>query len=153
MVLIAVKFWRVVEPVWRVVARVVRPETLREVSVPRDVRAAAVTTAARVEPVRLAAATEPALPVTEPVIGLVAVRLVKTALVANRFVEVADVPVLLVRVTVASDERPETVNDPSVPTLVRDDAVTPEASVFPVSADAATEPAEPETFTVRLPVP
>ena len=50
--------------------------TDNEVSVPTEVRLDPVTPEARVVPVRLAAATLPADPVTDPEIGLVTVRLV-----------------------------------------------------------------------------
>src|SRR5271168_566673 len=71
---------------------------------------------------------------------------------AKRFVVVA-----LVAVRVASDELPETVSDPSVPTLVREEETTLLASVVPVSVPAgattATVPAavmSPLPLTVKV---
>jgi hypothetical protein len=61
--------------------------------VPSDVREEFTTFEARVVPVSADAATEPAEPVMEPVIGLMTERSVKTELAAKRFVVVAAVVV------------------------------------------------------------
>lgn len=83
--------------------------------------------------------------VVEPVWPKAAVFAVRRPL--KRFVDVAFASVVF----------PETVSAVSVPTLVRDEAVTPDASVEPVSVPAgamtATEPAavmRPFAFTVKV---
>ena len=77
-------------------------------------------------------------------------------LVEVEFVVVELIPVKFWRVDDASDrkppvkvERPETESEVSVPTLVSDEAVTPELRVLPVSDPAG---AVPEMLPIRLPV-
>jgi hypothetical protein len=102
-------------------------------------------------------------PITEPFALVFSI--FETRLEIARVVEVALVVVELSPVKFCKVEEAELRNPPvrverpvtdkfaSVPTEVREDAVTPAARVFPVKLAAATEPAEPETFPVKLPVP
>lgn len=133
-------------------ASVERPETLSEVRVPRLVRDEAVTPAANVAPVRLAAATEPAAPVIEPVIAFVTVRSVKNP--ASRRAPVAPREPVEVMLFDPIARVPPIVRDERVPTLVSEDAVTPAARVEPVSVPAGALPVMfPVRFPVKLPVP
>jgi hypothetical protein len=72
-----------------------------------------------------------------------------TPLVANKLVDVAAVVVERVSVASARVERPETVTDPSVPTDVSDEFVTPAAKVLPVSVPAGAITALVETAVIR----
>jgi hypothetical protein len=128
----------VVERVIVVSARFERPETVRDVSVPSEVRDEAVTPEARVLPVRLAAATEPAEPVTDPEMAFVTVRSVKNPAVRRAPVAPREPVEVMLFVPIA--RVPPNVSEVSVPTLVRDEAVTPAAKVEPVSEPAGAEP-------------
>ena len=100
-------------------------------------------------------------PLISPAVKTVAKRLVEEAVVAKKLVVVALVEVEFSavkfwRVDEASDrkppvrvERPETLSELRVPTLVREEAKTFEARVAPVSVPAG---AEPVIFPVRFPV-
>jgi hypothetical protein len=124
------------------------PETVRELSVPTLVRDEVVTPAAKVLPVREDAATEPALPVTEPVIGFVAERFVTTAFVAKRFVDVA--AVVVERDTIKS-ERPRSVArlGNEVVALRRISKSSPKVVVY---TPFVTVPALPPIERVEVPI-
>jgi hypothetical protein len=136
------------------------PTTNRFVNEPIDVRDEAVTFEARVVPMSEAAGKVPVCAPNKLPVPLVKNKFVVEAVVAKKLVEVEFVvvefnAVKFWRVEEPRDSKlpnepvPVTVNDPSVPTLVRDDAVTPAARVFPVNEPAG---AEPVMFPVRLPV-
>ena len=144
--LTAVKFCRVVEPVWRAVEKVERPETVRDPSVPTLVREEVVTDEFSVVPESVPAAAVTVMS-AEPLKETPLISLAVCKTVADPAFPVAepDEPVIDPVIGLV------TVKLVRVPTEVRDDETTFEARVVPVIAVPETDPAEPVTFPVRFP--